>query len=69
MANMEVTEMKSRFRIKHKAPMIEWLRANGFKFRVAADGWPILDNDYVNEMLHGARRARPVPQVHLDHLR
>lgn len=67
---MTVDEMKKRFRIRQKAPMIAWLKANGFKaLRVGRDGWPVLSAAYVEQVLGAQPTARPMPDVKLDHLR
>jgi hypothetical protein len=69
---LTVKEMKDRFRIRQKAPLIAWLKANGFKaMRIGKDGWPVLSVAYVDQVL-GAQpsaRQRPPPDVKLDHLR
>lgn len=50
MSILTIKEMKDQFRIRQKKPLIAWLKANGYKYRVGRDGWPVLSRTHVEEM-------------------
>jgi hypothetical protein len=67
---LTIKEMKDQFRIRHKKPLIAWLKVNGFTaLRIGTDGWPILTWAYVEQVLGTKSSARPAPDVKLDHLK
>lgn len=67
---LTIKEMKDQFRIRHKKPLIAWLKVNGFSaLRIGTDGWPILTWAYVEQVLGTKSSARPAPDVRLDHLK
>jgi hypothetical protein len=56
---------------KRPKEIIQWLRTEGFTFRVDLNGWPIVHPDHYAQML-GVRPVpvgRPKAGVNLDHLK
>jgi hypothetical protein len=52
---------------KQPTRMIKWLRSEGFTFRIAANGRPVVSADHVKQVLSGSAPAkRQKPEVQLD---
>jgi len=52
---------------KQPSKMIKWLRSEGFTFRVASNGRPVVSADHVKQVLSGsAPSRRQKPEVKLD---
>lgn len=54
---------------KTRKKMQEWLRAEGFVFRVGADGYPRVDVDHYRQRMHSSESTHPRPKPRLDALR
>ena len=54
---------------KTRKKMQEWLRAEGFVFRVGADGYPRVDVDHYRQRMHSSESTQPRPKPRLDALR
>ena len=52
---------------KQPSKMIEWLRREGFTFRVDRNGWPVVSADHVKQVLSGSAAVkRKKPDVRID---
>lgn len=55
---LTLAELASLTGYKRRSCIIRWLQANGFAFRVAADGYPRVLQEHVREMLGGPPSLR-----------
>lgn len=60
-------ELQALTRAVQPKRMIKWLKAQGFTFKVALDGYPVVLKDHVRRILGAeAAAARKKPQVDLS---
>ena len=61
---LSLAELVTLTGYKRRGCMIRWLRANGFIFRIGADGYPRVLEDHVRLQLAGiASRPRNTPNL------
>ena len=51
-------ELRELAGYKQKSKVARWLRTNGFRSRMGADGWPRLDRTIYERVMSGANTSR-----------